>query len=472
MDGLNYDPMRVIMLSWEYPPRIVGGISPHVYDLSKELVKLGIEIHVVTKATPLAPDEEVEPSGVHVHRVHLDQEPHNFVHEIQLLNKATDLRVRKLLEDWRPGGQPTLFHAHDWLSLDAARELKYEYQLPVVATVHATEWGRNNGVHTPISKYIHEQEYWLTYEAWRVIVCSEFMKQEVDRYFNCPADKSDVIYNGVDAKKFEFEASPDELGEWRRRLARPEEKIVMYVGRFVREKGIHVLLNAASAVLAEEPNTKFVVVGGGHRENLERFVRWYGLKDKVLFTGFMANRSLHQLYRVADVAVFPSLYEPFGIVALEGMAAGCAVVASDAGGLREVVRHDETGTNSYAGDHGSLAWGILRVLRDPVRAEAMKVKARERLRTDFHWEGIARQTAEVYERVWGEFMHSYWIDRTLWPVAPGADERAERLRVRDKALTGAYVPRPMPQVAVPDGARLDADTALAAGKSEEEERES
>ena len=109
------------MLSWEYPPRIVGGISPHVKDLSQELARLGVEVHVVTKATPQAPDEETEPSGVNVHRVHLDRTPHDFVHEIQLLNKATDLRVRRLLEDWRPGGQPTIFHAHDWLSLDSAR---------------------------------------------------------------------------------------------------------------------------------------------------------------------------------------------------------------------------------------------------------------------------------------------------------------------------------------------------------------
>ena len=109
--------MRVIMLSWEYPPRIVGGISPHVYDLSQRLQAKGIEVHVVTKATPAAPDEETQPSGVQVHRVHLQEEPNDFLHEIQLLNIATDLRVRKLLEDWRPGGQPTIFHAHDWLSL-------------------------------------------------------------------------------------------------------------------------------------------------------------------------------------------------------------------------------------------------------------------------------------------------------------------------------------------------------------------
>lgn len=462
--------MRVIMLSWEYPPRIVGGISPHVKDLSQDLAKLGVEVHVVTKATPQAPDEEVEASGVHVHRVHLSQEPHNFVHEIQLLNQATDLRVRRMLEDWRPGGQPTIFHAHDWLSLDSARELKYEYQLPMVATVHATEWGRNNGVHTGLSKYIHEQEYWLTYEAWRTIVCSEFMRDEVNKYFNLPSDKIDVIFNGVEPQKFEFEATPEELALWRGRLAEPDEKIVVYVGRFVREKGIHVLLNAASSILAEEPKTKFVIVGGGNRENLERFVRWFGLSDRVIFTGFMKDRALHQIYRSADVAVFPSLYEPFGIVALEGMAAGCAVVASDAGGLKEVVVHDITGTSCYAGDPGSLAWAVLRTLRDPERAERLKAAARARLDTDFNWENIATKTLAVYERVWSEFLTSHWADKSLWPVKPGADERADRLRVRDKALTGAFVARPQSSAHIPTVVPASADAAIAAGESEEEER--
>lgn len=441
--------MRVVMLSWEYPPRIVGGISPHVYDLSQQLVKLGIEVHVVTKATPQAPDEEVEPSGVNVHRVHLDAEPDNFVHEIQLLNKATDIRVRQLLEDWRPGGKPTVLHAHDWLSLDSARELKYEYQLPMIATVHATEAGRNNGIHNDLQRYIHEQEYWLTYEAWRVIVCTEFMKREVKKHFNTPGDKVDIIYNGVNAEKFDFEWTEAERLAWRNKIALPNEKIIMYVGRFVREKGIHVLLNAASAVVAQEPNAKFVIVGGGHREHFERFVRWFGLEEKVLFTGFMANRSLHQMFRCADVAVFPSLYEPFGIVALEGMAAGANVVVSDAGGLPEVVQHDKTGTTTYAGSAESLAWGILRTLRNPQMSKQMREQAKERLHTDFSWEEIARQTAEVYERVWNEFLTSYWADNTLWPVSPGAEARAEKLSVKEKAKTGAFASRPVRPTYVP-----------------------
>jgi glycosyltransferase involved in cell wall biosynthesis len=197
--------MRVVMLSWEYPPRIVGGISPHVQDLSHELVRQGLEVHVVTKATPQAPDEEIDSGGVYVHRVHLEDTPNDFLHEIKLLNRATDRRVRRLLEDYRAAGEPIVFHAHDWLSLDSARSLKYEYKLPMIATIHATEHGRHGGIFNETSTYIHQQEYWLTYEAWRVIVCSEFMKAEVERYFNVPGDKIDIIFNGVRREKFEFE---------------------------------------------------------------------------------------------------------------------------------------------------------------------------------------------------------------------------------------------------------------------------
>jgi glycosyltransferase involved in cell wall biosynthesis len=275
------------------------------------------------------------------------------------------------------------------------------------------------------------------------------MKQEVNRYFNSPMDKIDVIYNGVEASKFEFEWSEKERAAHRAKLALPDEKIVMYVGRFVREKGIQVLLNAASVVLSQEPKTKFLIVGGGNRERFERFVQWAGLQDKVLFTGFMANRSLHQLYRCADVAVFPSLYEPFGIVALEGMAAGAPVVASDAGGLKEVVQHDKTGTLSFANNAESLAWAILHVLHDPEKAHRMAEQARIRLRVDFDWSHLADQTIAVYQRVWSEFLDSYWAENTLWPVSPGAEQRAAELNVREKAMAHVHADRARPELPEP-----------------------
>lgn len=351
-----------------------------------------------------------------------------------------------------------MFHAHDWLSLDAARNLKYEYKLPIVATLHATEWGRHGGIYSDTSRYIAEQEFWLTYEAWRLIVCSDFMRNESVRLFSTPWDKIDVIYNGVNAKKFAFEWEESEMMKRRSAFAAPDEKIVIYVGRFVREKGIQVLMNAVHAILMDQPKTKFLIVGGGQREKFEQFVRWAGLQDHVIFTGFMANRSLHELYRVADVAVFPSLYEPFGIVALEGMAAGIPVVSSDAGGLKEVVLHDVTGTTTFANDPASLAWGIRRALADSKHSKELAENAKKRLQEQFEWSVLADQTIQVYERVWAEFLNSYWAENTVWPVSPGADDRYEQLHLREKAASiDERVPleRPRPKVGLPEPFSVD-----------------
>jgi glycosyltransferase involved in cell wall biosynthesis len=202
------------------------------------------------------------------------------------------------------------------------------------------EEGRNGGIFTDMQKYIHEMEYWLTYEAWRVIVCSDFMKAQVERSFQVPGDKIDIIYNGVDAPKFEFEWSEED--RLANKLALPKE-IAMYGPIRPKESA-----NSASTILVGQ--TLPVIVGGGNRERFEKFVRWYGLQDKVLFTGFMANRSLHQL-PVRRRRGLP-LYELFGIVALEGMA-----------GRRRHVRRGRapesaftmTGTN-FGRRRQSLAW--------------------------------------------------------------------------------------------------------------------
>ncbi|RYG69083.1 glycosyltransferase family 1 protein [bacterium] len=263
------------------------------------------------------------------------------------------------------------------------------------------------------------------------------------------------MYNGVDPSNFAGPCDDDVRAKW----AAPDEKIVLYVGRFVREKGIGVLLGSMSAVLAQEPKARFVVVGGGSdRPKFEGFARWSGLEDRVTFAGFISGEPLHELYRIADVAVFPSLYEPFGIVALEAMAAGVPVVASDAGGLKEIVVHDATGTSTFAGDSSSLAWGIRRVLGDPVRAKRLAASASARLAVEFDWGRLADRTAALYARVWDEFLHSYWAERTVWPVSPGAEARYEELRLRER-LEAARVPerqmgaefeRPRSRVSVPE----------------------
>ena len=412
------------MLSWEYPPKIVGGIARHVEELSWALAKRpDTEVHVVTCDFPGAPMEEVY-NGVHIHRVTPYDAPgghKDFVHWVHQLNAAMHDRTDALLKSWlAPPGEAALdpkaltadegvlLHVHDWLTYFCGVRLKHAHKLPLLATIHATEFGRNSGIHSDISRYINGIEQQLVTEAWRVIVCSEFMRGEVAFALNAPADKTDVIYNGVEASKFDFDFPAEEAAEFRLQYAAPTEKIVMFVGRGVREKGAQVLIDALPRVRAGHHETKLVICGGGYKQHLMDQAAALGMAPHVYFTGFLRDEALLRLYKVADAACFPSLYEPFGIVALEAMAAETPVIVSDAGGLPEVVEAGVTGTVTWLNNPDSLAWGILSVIQNPMKAKAMADAARERVETVFNWTRLAAQTVEVYDRVWEEYIASDW----------------------------------------------------------------
>jgi glycosyltransferase involved in cell wall biosynthesis len=404
------------MLSWEYPPRIVGGIARHVQELSEALAAQGVEMHVLTAAHPDAPSEAVE-NGVHLYRVGVPFAPPagDLLNQVYALNAAIEARAEQLLNEWGivegravNRRRPVLLHAHDWLVEPAARALKHRFKLPLIATIHATEHGRHGGIYSDLSRVISHHEWQLCYEAWRVIVCSHFMREEVHRVLSVPWDKLDMIPNGIRADKFAFEFAETERAAFRARFAAPDEPLIFFVGRLVREKGVQVLLQALPQVKAYVPNARLVIVGGGARGHLEAFVRFLRMEQSVHFTGFIPDEDLLRLYRVVDVAVYPSLYEPFGIVALEAMAAGVPVVVSDAGGLKEVVQHERTGIVTWAGNAESLAWGILRVLLHPREAQAQAARARRIVQREFNWARIARQTRAVYRLVWQQYRETIW----------------------------------------------------------------
>lgn len=418
--------MRVIMLSWEYPPKIVGGIARHVYDLANALVAQGIKVNVITCEHPGAPAEEVE-NGVEISRVSPSWGGNDFIHWVQLLNEAMFARADRLLADLigEPGDdatqyteddrEPIIIHPHDWLAHYAANGLKQKYRLPVVATIHATEFGRNNGIHTPTQGYINHVEWELQMAAWRVIVCTRFMKLECQHALGTPWEKMDIIYNGVDPKKFKVKLTKAERVAFRAQYALPNEKIIFFVGRMVREKGVQVLIESLPKVRWGYNDAKVVVVGGGQRDHLVKLAQYVSMDRYVCFTGFLPDDDLLKLFQVADIACFPSLYEPFGIVALEAMAAKTPVVVSDAGGLPEVVENGVTGTTTYAGNPNSLADGILSVLHNPLKARQMAETAYERVLNVFNWQHIAQQTTDTYRRVWDEYLVSEF---NPYPIAP------------------------------------------------------
>jgi glycogen(starch) synthase len=397
--------LSVMMLTWEFPPRIIGGISPHVYNLSKSLAKSGVKVYVVTCDFPGAPQRE-NIDGVEVFRIDSYKIPApDFATWVYLMNVNMQKEAAALARSL--GAKIDVFHAHDWLVATAGIGLKHVFRKPFFATIHSTEIGRRNGIHLDYERMIHETEAWLTYEAWKVICCSDYMVSHVRWAFGLPTDKLVMVPNGVNTEVYE-KTEKEDLGQFRNRFALPQEKIVLFVGRLVYEKGVHVLVNSVPKVLTKT-NAKFIIVGNGYmRDQLANVVKGMGLAHKVLFTGFVDDETLRKLQICADVSVVPSLFEPFGIVALEAMAAKSPVVVSDTGGLSEIVNHDVDGVKVYTDNPDSLAWGITRALTDEAYANKLRINAYKKVQEKYNWNKIAQQTKSIYETVLSDYSKSFW----------------------------------------------------------------
>jgi glycosyltransferase involved in cell wall biosynthesis len=397
--------LTVMMLSWEYPPRVIGGISPHVFFLSKNLVEIGINVHVVTCDFPGTPAHEVI-DGVEVHRIDSYKNPSpDFSTWVYLMNMNMQKEAAKITK--KINKKIDVFHAHDWLVATAGIGLKHVFRKPLLVTMHSTEMGRRDGLHTQTEKMIHETEAWLTYEAWKVICCSDYMVSHVGYAFGLPEDKMVMIPNGVRLPAYQKTMKLCDKNI-RVMFALPEEKIILYVGRLVYEKGIQILVNAAPKIL-EKVNAKFIIVGSGYmKEQLSNIVKSMNLEKKILFSGFVEEDILLKLQMYADVSVVPSLFEPFGIVALEAMAAGSPVVVSDTGGLSEIVDHNSTGVKVYPNNPESLAWGVTKTLLDDKYREYIRKNAYKKIREKYNWKKIALQTKQIYKSVLGEYSKSFW----------------------------------------------------------------
>ncbi|KYH28528.1 MULTISPECIES: glycosyltransferase family 4 protein [Clostridium] len=395
--------MRILILSWEYPPKNVGGLSNHVYHLSHSLCEMGHEVHVVTCQDGIAPIKEND-NGVFIYRV----EPYkiqtqDFIKWVMQLNFAMieeSIRIIKLQ------GRMDIIHAHDWLSTFAAKALKWAYNIPLIATIHATEYGRNAGIKTDMQRYISSTEWNLTYEAWKVIVCSNYMKEQIATIFSTPREKIWIIPNGVKVVNFQ---EKNDLYNVRKKYAKNDEKIVLYIGRHVFEKGIHILINAIPEILKENAKIKFIIAGtGSMTEELKDIVLNEGIEEKVIFTGYISEEEKGKLYRISDAAVFPSIYEPFGIVALEAMAAGCPVIASDIGGFSEIIRHGINGLKFMSGSTTSLKDSLLEVLNNTELANKLRENGLKSVKENYSWKQIAELTTEVYKQVLKEAKGTEW----------------------------------------------------------------
>ena len=289
-----------------------------------------------------------------------------------------------------------LVHSHDWLVADAAQLAAREIDRPWLVTVHATEYGRHQGwVQNHPQSHIHAAERAMVRRADHVITCSRYMRVHVANVFGVRPSKITAIPNGVDPRDLE-PIEPD-LPVLRARYADPGELLVLLVGRLVYEKGFHLALDALAPILRRGRGVRFVVAGTGMAEaELKRQAKKLGLAGHGVFLGWIGDDMLHSLYRVSDLCIVPSIYEPFGLVALEAMASGCLCVVADTGGLREVVPVEGTVGLRFPSRDATALRGVLeRVLTDDAERAQLVAEAREHV-LRFDWAEVARRTAEVY----------------------------------------------------------------------------
>ena len=206
-----------------------------------------------------------------------------------------------------------------------------------------------------------------------------------------------------------YSSDSGHYSEVRSRFALSHEKIIFFVGRHVWEKGVDVLIGAVQSVLSDMPDAKFVITGEGYMTDKCKDMTWQmGLGEKVLFTGYTDDKTLDALLHVSDVIVIPSRYEPFGIVALEGMASHTPVVAADTGGLSEIIQHEVTGLKVWSGHSDSLAMGIKRILKNDGLRSSIINNAYDTVTSTYNWDKIAGDTKGIYERVIEEYNCADW----------------------------------------------------------------
>ncbi len=404
---------RVLMLAWEYPPEHVGGLGRHVCHLGRALVRLGTQVTVLTRGAGKTWSDE----GVRV----VPALPY-CLNPPEFLTWAAQFNVSLMecaVKEFAPD-EFDLIHGHDWLVAYACRALKHSWDLPLVATIHATEHGRQKGLHNPGQGHISETEWFLCYEAWRVITCSQYMRSEVCNLFGLPGDKVRVIPNGISPTWFFVKRKPD------------PDPLVVFVGRLVPEKGPHVLVEAMPFILREFPKANLVLAGKGPMEgDIRRRMYELGLNSVVHLPGHLDDRGLKDLYSRAHVACFPSSYEPFGIVALEAMATGAPCVVGNAGGLAEIIEGGRTGLKVRPNDPPGLGEAIRGLLRDEDLRDDLSRSAREVAYTDYSWDDIARSTLEVYGEVLGKrFLPSTTGKRAVGtPVAASTGDGGAELEL-------------------------------------------
>ena len=407
------------MLVYEFPPRIVGGLGTYAGEISQELVKLGHDVTVVTMNDGKLPTRETW-HGVEVHRpVHVDltdslpamvnEDLRRWGRGLKFFSDVFAYNViaaSKLAYDLvsKEGKKADIVAAHDWLSIIAGASCKRELEVPLVFHVHSTEPGRTMGRGSPV---VNSLESMGGSVSDMVVTVSHAMRDELVG-LGFVEKKIRVCYDAVDPDKYDpSKVNQDAVKQLRHRYGLgDDDKMILFVGRLTAVKGVDRLVNAMPAILRKVPGAKLVIVGlGDMQDYLGGLVHSIGVGDHVtLRTEFIPEEERILHYAACDLAVFPSLYEPFGIVCTEAMSMSKPVVVGAAGvsGLREQVvttGPDQTGLHVNPQDPSDIAWAVTTILGDSNLAMKLGANARRRVLQMFTWTEVAKSLVRTYQEL-------------------------------------------------------------------------
>jgi len=411
--------LRIGFFVWEYPPQVVGGLGTYAEYITHELVELGHDVTVFTLNPGNLKTKEIM-NGVEVHRPMIVDASNVFPMFVtnDLLRWGTNIRffsdvfiysvlsASKLVNDLikKQGQKFDVACVHDWLSSSAGMIMKNETKLPLVFHVHSTEWGRSGGQGSEVVSHLESETARL---ADRIITVSYAMRDDLIRH-GWAEPKISVVWNGVDPERYNpLNVGTEEIGKIREKYAIPEDwNFLLFVGRLTWVKSIRNLVQALPLVLEEYPKTKLVILGKGEEQkDIVEMTERLQIKENVICRFEFVpeeERILH--YAAADVCIFPSIYEPFGIVSLEAMAMAKPIVVGAHGvvGFREQVVPSgpgQTGIHINGEDPSDIAWGIKEILKDPQKAKTWGQNGRKRVLEFFTWRKVAEQTIKIYQSI-------------------------------------------------------------------------
>ncbi len=426
------------MLTWEYPPFIVGGLGMACYGLFKALAEKGLKIYMIlpTKEQvffeissgweadfPVAKSQQkkqlkplplkfyqvgyLAPEGAYLDNLRLfSYQPENttdFLEKKKLLTTISE-EVLKRIENLLNKGNHSLsrvqrylqnvlevakhlefdlIHAHDWMTYPAGLFLKHLIQKPLVAHVHATEFDRAIGYGHPV---VHEIEYLGLNLADQVIAVSKYTAQVIKDHYKVPEEKIQVLYNAFTV-----------LTNEPKKVKKFKSPVILFLGRLTPQKGPKIFLEIAKKILRQYPKkVRFLIAGAGEMERELMFeAASEGFGTQVLFTGFLTRQEVEEALSLADIVVMPSVSEPFGIVALEAMYFGCALIISKQSGASEILK------NAYKVDFwdvDKIINIIVDLLNHPEKLKNLQQKAKEEVKK-ITWDIRAEELIKIYKEL-------------------------------------------------------------------------